>query len=66
MKVLQGSPYNEQYKIERTSASNSLETAIKKKAKVISNLVKSYSKKYHLKEGDIFLDYFNIIFQMNY
>ncbi|MCE5224870.1 MAG: hypothetical protein LLG05_03330 [Porphyromonadaceae bacterium] len=33
MKVLQGLPYNELYRIERTSASDSLETAIKKIAK---------------------------------
>ena len=33
MKVLQGLPYNELYKIERKSASDSLKTAIKKIAK---------------------------------
>jgi hypothetical protein len=39
MKVLQGLPYNELYRIERTSASDSLETAIKKIAKVEGGVI---------------------------
>jgi hypothetical protein len=39
MKVLQGSPYNELYKIERKSASDSLKTAIKKIAKAEGGVI---------------------------
>jgi hypothetical protein len=39
MKVLQGLPYNELYRIERTSASDSLETTIKKIAKAEGGVI---------------------------